>query len=399
MELEEIEGHIGTWKGNEVTLIRVFGMLFVVFWLAQLAYDLVNREILDLEFYQVILSTGQHLVVAYAATSFILGIYFVHHFKGEGIVPLKEVLKTMVQVSVVVAVFFTILLALDVGEVADTGLYEAGGPEMTAYRYAVTAVGFLALTFGGTFISMLAILVGGFGIMGMMYIFEVGGVPKLLHKVEGITRKEDIESKAIMWFMVIPGALDTDVMLVDEQSWETEFPWNRFRTAVIWQIAFGIIIAIYVSLNPWLLRSFSMNELFRFMSTAFVVIPFIVIPWFIFNRLNARIKGVSRDFLLYAAFKDRMTRIIIAGGTLLIFLRLAFESIEIMDLLYALTSYIFIMTLCTIAFTFVYFNFFENKLAEQCHQRWVEGKGSADEEEVVDGDGEGDGGATPSVPG
>ncbi len=389
MGLDEFQEHLGHWRGNERTLIRVFLLMLAIFTLAQIGYDIWHREVLDLSFWQIMLGLGQDLVVAYALTSFILGLYFVYYFKGEGIVPLREIIKTMVQVSVVVAVFFTILLALDVGGHAETGLYDEGGPEMTTARYVVTVVGFLALTFGGTFVAMLAILVGGFGIMGMLYTFEVGGVPRLLHKLEGITRREDKEAKALMWFMLIPGALDTDVMLVDEPGRESVFPWDRFRTAVLWQIAFGIIIAIYVSLNPWLLRAFSVNELFRFMSTAFVVIPFIVIPWFIFRRLDARIKGVSRDFLLYASFKDRMIRLIIAGGTLLIFLRIALETYEIMDILYAITSYIFIMVLCIIAFTFVYFNFFENMLAKECYVRWLEGKDAASEDERMDGGGEG----------
>ena len=396
MGLDEFQEHLGHWRGNERTLIRVFLVMLTIFTLAQIGYDIWHREVLDLSFWRIVLRLGQDLVVAYATTSFILGLYFVYNFKDEGIVPIREIIKTMLQVSVVVAVFFTILLTLDVGGHAETGLYDEGGPEMTTARYIVTVVGFLALTFGGTFIAMLAILVGGFGIMGMLYTFEVGGVPRLLHKLEGITRREDTEAKALMWFMVIPGALDTDVMLVEEQGRESVFPWNRFRTAVLWQIAFGIIIAIYVSLNPWLLRAFSVNELFRFMSTAFVVIPFIVIPWFIFRRLNARIKGVSRDFLLYAAFKDRMIRLIIAGGTLLIFLRIALETYELMDILYAIASYIFIMVLCIIAFTFVYFNFYENRLANECYVRWVEGKETASEDGRMDGGGEGDG--TLSIP-
>jgi hypothetical protein len=256
-------------------------------------------------------------------------------------------------------------------------------------------VAFFALTLGGTLLAMMVILVGGFGIMGMLYILEVGGVPKLINALEGITRKEDTGSKALMWFMLIPGALDTDMMLVEEPSQETVFPWRRFRTAVLWQVAFGVIIAIYVSLNPWLLRAFSVNELFRFMSTAFVVIPLIVIPWFIFKRLDARIKGVSRDFKLYASFKDRMTRIIIAGSTLLIFLRLAYESNDVMDIMLALTGYIFVMVLCIIAFTFIYFNFFENRLARECYLRWLVCRRSTPDDATADG-GE-DGEVTPPL--
>ncbi len=220
--------------------------------------------------------------------------------------------------------------------------------------------------------------------------------------MEGISRKEDWESKAIMWFFTIPGALDTDMVLADEPTKETSFPWDRFRTAVLWQVAFGIIIAIYVSLNPWLLRNFSMDQLFRFMSTAFVVVPILVIPWFIFRRLNARFKGVAKDFTLYAALKDRMTRLIITAGTLLIFIRMALESVKLEDLLFALGSYIFIMVLCIIAFTFIYFNFFENKLAGETFNRWSEARADreVDEEghvdEEADKEAAGEPGALPS---
>jgi hypothetical protein len=253
-------------------------------------------------------------------------------------------------------------------------------------------VGFGLLTFGGTMLAMLVVLVGGFGIVGMLHTLLVGGTPKLIEKLEGITRKEDTESRALMWFFTIPAALDTDVVLVDEPSPEKEFPWDRFRTAVLWQVAFGMIIAIYVSLNPWLLRAFSMNQLLRFMSTAFVIIPWLVMPWFIHRRLNARFRGVNRDFHYYSAFKDRFTRLIIAGGTLLIFLKFAWETSSPEDILTAFSSYVFIMVLCIIAFTFIYFNFFENELASETYRRWVENRAAKPEEGGEDEGGQDEGG-------
>lgn len=392
MDLDELEADIGTWRDNERTLMRVFLVLFAVIAVAQLSYDYWISQTLDLSFWKISIGIGQTLVIAYAITSFILGILFFYHFHGEGIVTFREVLRTMAQVSAVVAVFFTLLLVVDIADIAETQLHESGGPEMTAARALYVVGGFALLTFLGTLLAQLMVFIGGFGIMGMLYIFEVGGMPRLIRKVEGITAREDTESKAIMWFLTIPGALDTDVVLVDEPQRETAFPWDRFRTAVGWQVAFGIIIAIYVSLNPWLLRNFTLNQLFRFMSTAFVVVPIIVIPWFIHKRLNSRIKGVNRDFTLYAALKDRIVRVIIASGTLLIFLRLALESTDMMDLMVALTSYIFIMVLCIIAFTFIYFNFFENRLAEEVYIRWREGAPSDEtpgDEDVVAGEGGG----------
>jgi hypothetical protein len=398
MDLEEMERQVGYWTPEERTLIRVFLVLFGVFTLVEFVYDIIFAETLGLEFYTFLLGIGRNLVAAYAITSFILGFVFIYKFHDRGIVPIREIFKTMVQVAVVVAAFFSVLLAVDMWGVVDTGLMlsdDGDGPEMTVARTAAVLVGFGLLTFGGTLLAMTVVLVGGFGIMGMIYVFLVGGTPKLLEKMEGITRKEDTESRALMWFFTIPAALDTDVVLVDEPSPETEFPRDRFRTAVLWQIAFGMIIAIYVSLNPWLLRAFSMNQLLRFMSTAFVVLPWLVMPWFIHRRLGARFKGVNKDFHYYAAFKDRFTRLIIAGGTLMIFLKLAWETSSIDEILSAFSSYVFIMVLCILAFTFLYFNFFENDLAEEVHSRWVEHRGGPTPE--VEGSGEG--GDDPQVSG
>jgi hypothetical protein len=395
MDLDELEEQIGYWRGNERTLIRVFLVLFLAVTIVEIAYDIVFREVLGLSFYGVILGIGQNLVVAYAFTSFVLGIVFIWAFRKEGVVPLRELLGTMAQVAVVVAIFFSVMFLADLSGWSETGLYEVAdgnAPYLTGERSVVATIGFFVLTLGGTLLAQVVILVGGFGIMGMIFTFEVGGTPKLIERMEGITGKEDIESKAIMWFFGIPGALDTDVVLVDEPVEETTFPWDRFRTAVLWQVAFGIIIGIYVSLNPWLLRTFSMDQLFRFMSTAFVVLPFLVIPWFIHRRLNARFKGVNQDFHFYKAFKDRLTGLLIAGGTLLIFLKFAWESSSLEEILAAFSSYIFVMVLCIIAFTFIYFNFFENKLAHEVHERWAEararsGMGVGTEEGEDGGDG------------
>jgi hypothetical protein len=373
MSLEEKERQAGYWREDELRLIRVFAALFLAFTLVEFVYDIVYAEMLGLEFYSFLLGIGRNLVTAYAITSFLLGFVFVRRFRGEGIVPVREITVTMVQVAVVVAVFFTLLLGLDIGGVFDTGLHEAdggNGPEMTGTRAATVLVGFGLLTFGGTLLAMAVVLVGGFGIMGMIHVLMAGWTPKLIGDLEGITRREDRGSRALMWFLTIPRALDTDVVLVEEPTRETAFPWDRFRSAVLWQVAFGLIIAVYVSLNPWLLRSFSMNQLFRFMSTAFVVIPWMVIPWFIHRRLRARFKGVGRDFHFYAAFKDRSTRLIIAGGTILIFVKLAWETSSVEDILIAFSSYVFIMVLCIVAFTFIYFDFFENSLAVEVHSRW-----------------------------
>lgn len=375
MDEESSKRRMGYWRGDERTLIRVFQVMFLSLTAILFIYDLLVRGLMGREFYQAVLGIGQDLVVAYALTSSLLGIVFIRGFKGEGIVPMRDLLVTMVQVAVVVALFFTVLYGIDVGGWADTGLHDAWdeyGPSAFAARDLVAVAAFGLMTFGGTLLAEAVILIGAFGLIGVIYTLGVGGAPRLIRRMEAITREEDLWSRAVMWFFGVPGALDTDVVLVDEPAVEDRFPWDRFQTAVLWQVLFGVILGVYVSLNPWLLREMSMDQLFRFMSTAFVVLPIIVIPWFIHRRLNARFKGVNRDFHFYKAFRDRLTSLMVAAGTLLIFVRFAWESSSPREILAAFSSYLFIMVLCIIVFTFVYFNFFENRLALETYRRWVE---------------------------
>lgn len=372
MAREAGQGRWGLWEGSEPTLIRLFLLTFAVIAVVVLIRDVLQRDLLDLSPWRFLLGLGRVLVVAYAISSFILGFHFTSAFHREGIVPMRELVSIMVQVSIIVGAFFSLLLAMDLWGWLDTGIEPANGAYFGLPSLPVNPLllVFFVLVTVGTLVSMAVVLVGGFGIIGMLYTFNVGGVPRLALAIEGISRREDAGSRALMWLLTIPAALDTDVVLMDEPAREASVPWGRFRSAVLWQVAFGIVMAIYVSLNPWLLRDLSMNELFRFMSTAFVVVPILVIPWFIHRRLNVRIKGVGKDFTMYAALKDRFLRVIIAAGTILIFLRLAWEDYTLMDILAAFSSYIFIMVLCTVSFTFIYFNFFENRLAEECFRRW-----------------------------
>jgi hypothetical protein len=395
----EVGRDLGVWKRSERTLIRVFLILFIAFTIVQVVTDLIYRELMDRSFWTITLGIGQDLVVAYAATSALLGIYFVYAFKGEGIVPLREIVTTMFQVAVVIGLFFSILLAMGWGGYIGSvfpGVDEPAGSAVTVVELFVYTVYFFAVVMATMFLAQLGVMVGGFGIIGMLYVFEVGGMPGLLYTLRGITRREDMESKVTMWFFTIHRALDTETVLVDEPGTEKTFPNDRFRRAVGWQVLFGFIIAVYVSLNPWLLRDFTISQLFRFMSTAFVVVPLMVLPWFIHARLNSRIKGTVKDFTIYAALKDRVVRLIIAGGTILIFVRMAMEEFTIEDLLAAFSSYIFVMVLCITAFTFIYYNFFENRLAEEIYRRWVrleearEASEGSDEEEGPSKEGVGD---------
>jgi hypothetical protein len=243
---------------------------------------------------------------------------------------------------------------------------------------ALSLVLYFFRIFLGTIAAVVVVMVGGFGLMGTLYMMEVGIIPKFLVKIQDVTAREGLEDKIMMWVFNIHSALDTETILLDEPSVEKTFPWKRFRTAVVWQILFSFVVAIYISLNPWLSDDLEIDRLFRFISVAIVTVPLLVIPWFIHKRLGSRIKGAHKDFFLYTAMRQRMVGLMVTAGTLLIFIRIALENYSPEEIIMNFVEFTFMMVLLMIAFSFIYFNFFENKLAMEVYRRWTEAKEQAD---------------------
>ncbi len=386
---------MGTWEGKEGRFIQAFGALFGIIAVIAMSYSLVLVSFADLSMWVFLLGIATDLLVAFALTSFIMGILFTYQFREEGIIPIKEVLKTVLQVSLIVGLFFTFMVAVDVLDVYETGLYDEDDGGQSVVGLAISLLLYFLLTFLGTAAAVVVIMVAGFGMMGTLYMMEVGIMPKFLVKVQDVTAREGWQDKVMMWVFNIHGALDTGTVLVDEPSHETTFPWKRFRTAVLWQILFGFVVAIYISLNPWISTDLDFDRLFRFVSAAIVVVPLLVLPWFIHMRLGSRIKGAHKDFVIYTAIRQRMTGLLITAGTLLIFLRLALERLTVEEIVAQFVRFSFLLVLLMIAFSFIYFNFIENKLAAEVYRRWTEAleevDGTAGEEgspEVEDPDSE-----------
>ncbi|NOQ54626.1 MAG: hypothetical protein GQ558_08490 [Thermoplasmata archaeon] len=384
---------MGIWEGKEGRAIQVFGYLFVIFAIIVMAYSLVLVGLAEISFWIFILGLATDLLVAFALASFVMGIYYIRQFRHEGIVPIREVLKTILQVCLILALFFTFMVAVDALGMIDTGIddpEDGSDNDLEGLDLAISLVLYFFRTFLGTTAAVVVVMVGGFGLMGTLYMMEVGIIPKFLLKVQDVTAREAFEDKIMMWVFNIHSALDTETILLDEPSVEKTFPWKRFRTAVVWQILFSFVVAIYISLNPWLSDDLDFDRLFRFVSVAIVTVPLLVIPWFIHLRLGSRIKGAHKDFYLYTAMRQRMVGLLITAGTLLIFVRLALENHSPEEIIMNFVEFTFMMVLLMIAFSFVYFNFFENKLAMEVYRRWMKAKEEADavREEEVSPDGQ-----------
>ena len=54
---------------------------------------------------------------------------------------------------------------------------------------------------------------------------------------------------------------------------------RRFLQAVFWQLVIGLLIVIYVSLNPLLLQAMSFSQTFFLATVSSLAVPMLILPW------------------------------------------------------------------------------------------------------------------------
>ncbi len=185
------------------------------------------------------------------------------------------------------------------------------------------------------------------------------------------SEKMEIVDKIINWLFAIPDIIETNTLKINEGRLQKQFPWSNLYKALFWQLLFGTIIIIYISLNPLYVKSeLDFQNLFNFATNLTLMVPFIILPWFIYLRLDARIKGQVKDYELYRGIVYRMYKTFITLGTIIIIIRLGIERVPLERIITAIPVYYFFFFLTIFLITFVYFNYFENELAEKVANRY-----------------------------
>jgi hypothetical protein len=336
---------------------------------------------------------GYDLMVAFIWATFLMGIFFVRMFWGRGIISPKRMLDVTWRGSLVFGLVFVVLIYLGMlysqeNDVSGGGVQLPEGGEL--------AWALVGIYFGGVLAGLVIVLfayVICMGLVGMLYLFALGLVPPFLRRVRSITGGDRWYGRVLEWLFFIPENLDTGTLHASMPEEEREFPLARFRRAVAWQALFALLIAILVSLNPFLLDMASLETLFEFMNNAHVIVPILFLPILVFLRLRVRITGPVKDFHLYVGIRTRLVRTFLATGTVVLFIRLALEDLDPEFLLLRLALFSVISISIISAFTWLYFNFVENQLAFKVVERvpWLvrsdevsdEGTG----EEALDEDG------------
>ena len=364
------------WSVKERKLLYIYlGVLFF-FW----AFDIAQAVVTD---DWSLWTFGNNMLSAVLFTSFFVGFVFTRRFWNQGIIPARRIIITLLKLSLIVGLFaviiFSLIVAFNPEEAFDDDEFdELSDMEWTGMMIVMFFMGFL---FG--FVGLLFMLVVGMGFVGAVVMFEVGLTPVMIRRVRGITESDDIDARILAWFLLIPENLDTGTLSITRPVKEDVFPKSRFYHAISWQIMISLIIALSLSLNPFVPESISPSQILSLLTNANIIVPLIILPALLYLRLRVRIEGPVKDFRVYRGIQSRLLRTFFAFGTIIIILRLALEDVTSQDFLISFAGYAFISGGIIVFFTWLYYNFFEDYAAFKVVER-VPGlvRGEVDEVEV-----------------
>ncbi|UCE37487.1 MAG: hypothetical protein JSW00_18865 [Thermoplasmata archaeon] len=311
---------------------------------------------------------------------FITGLLAIKYHRKRGIIPGKRILKWFAKISLVIGLVVAVGMTL---LATQTTIFEdqfigLSGVEVIGLFIVMYIFGFF---FG--FVFPLFFMIAGFGMIGVLSALIRLKTADLLVEITKITPNtsdsvKEKDKKTYMgyiwlgWAFNIPDVLDTRALDINRGEPKKKIPWPILKQAVIWQIFFGLVIVIYISFSPFFLDITEMGFMFSIASNVTNFIPIFILPWFIYLRLDAKIKGIVKDFKLFDGLKSRMLQTIVAFSTLILFVRMALVRPGFKDIIGDFLGYFMLFIITVIVTTFVYFNYFENDLAYDIARKYEE---------------------------
>ena len=299
------------------------------------------------------------------ALSFTLaGIPALIHYRRKGLVRWRRILlwATLASLASIIATAIGMVIANDYYP----DLFEF--PQLSAAEFAVVATSTTLALFVAFLLMILFVLVLSFGVVGVMCAAERRLTPWIMRRIiqGGGSGQLSLYDMTLKWLFDIPDVLDPRTLTINPSERRTCVRWQDLKVPVAWQMLFGIVLAIYVSFNPFFTdRSPSaLFQVFSLLSSAAFVLPLMILPWFIFKKLGASIRGQAKEFALYRGIRARVLQSYFAIGTIVLLVRISISKIELTTFLEGLSSFLFVLLISSTMCTFVYFNYFENELAD-----------------------------------
>jgi hypothetical protein len=350
-------------------ILKVFFIIFIFIFTMGIIGIVVSG---DIGLFQLV----ESLFISSTFGFFFTGLLSYKYNKKSAIIPTKKVLKWIAAITIPIATIVTLLVIFLMFTIQEF-------PNDAAALVAMPIIIFLIM-FLIIYVIILALFIEAFGMVGVIAAFVRGYAPEILSHVSRISEsraatkknKKKITKLSTMdsivgWMFAIPDVLETKTLQINEGRPRNWFPWSSLFKAIWWQTLFGAVIIVYISFNPLYLKSeLDFQNLFGIASNATIAVPFFILPWFIYLRLDAKIEGQIKDYELYRGIVYRMYQTFFTLGTIIIILRLGLERVDPDVILLALPMYYLFFMTTIFLLTFIYFNNFENGLAWEVAKRY-----------------------------
>jgi hypothetical protein len=188
-------------------------------------------------------------------------------------------------------------------------------------------------------------------------------MPRLVERIRrtDFMKGDNIIDRLACWLVDIPKVLDTSTVRLDPKGAYVPER-RRWLHAMAWQMVLGLLLAVYVSLNPMLLETMTFADTFTVILLGSVLIPFLILPWSTLEALGISVKGVRHDFFLHDGAKARLLQTLVALGTIFLLIRIALQQVGAETIIARFASYSIVLFLLCALVTFVYFNYFEDSI-------------------------------------
>lgn len=286
--------------------------------------------------------------------------------RGNSLEPRRRILKWVVFTSAVLTSLAMVAISLAALYTPDLFGLDAVSTGMVVLVGAVLVI-LLFLVF---MIALMVAFMVAFGAIGVMAAALRLFLPGVLRQVAGLSgsSRPSLTDRAVGWAFDIPEVVDTSTLSLRPTEPRRRVSFHDLMAPVLWQLLFGFVLGIYISFSPFISdRSpAALLSLFSLLTVASVLFPFMVLPWFLFNRLGADIKGHVKPFTLYKGIRSRLFQSYFAIGTIVLLLRVSIREVAVAMDTYLAGFSIFMASLLgsSLLATFVYLNYFENGLAE-----------------------------------
>jgi len=164
------------------------------------------------------------------------------------------------------------------------------------------------------------LLVCAEGVVQMVDIIQRLTFYVVMSSIEHVNIKEkiSIKDRAIIFLFNIPVDIDTRNLKIDKNIIMDKLPWKDMFYSMLLALMFCMFLWIYLFLNPSFSLETSGVPIYTF--TIVLYLAMLVMPWSVFNTLNARVETEYRDFKIYTGFLETFKKMFLPVFAAIVFL-------------------------------------------------------------------------------